>query len=793
MEGINWFRMSIIGLLFAVSAYVLLPTVLQVDPVRGEEASSGPVLVTQAAPDLALEIEVEGDLAAAATAIERRLDEAGVQTERVREDAGRVQVVLTPGSSRADVEEALSWPGVVGVHSLTDVAGALGWEGTTEPSADLAPVLAEALAAVGGSVDTLQGTPLPGSVPNIAQTEVGVGHGDSLRLPLTAHRDSEEPVIISIDGVIVAMGLGSNELSVIPLGDQGERIGQVLRSGPLPAGASLIAAEALDEAEAEEDADVEADTETNIPPALRALLPDTRMNLGIDLQGGLDLTLQVELDQAVLSQATRDASSVADRAAEDGLVVSDVAVDAIDPILFVTAESSLQDVQRWFARNLADYEYSETSADGVHHFEMTTARVREVHDQSVDQVLETLRKRVDATGVKEPSIVRKTGGRISVQLPGKVDLDQAIDAIGTTAVLEFNLVDPDENLADTRAAVRAAEVALPADQFNHDPTLNTWLVRNSRIPSDRKVMFEYVEDAETGVLTRNVDRPYLVMREVMLTGADVNDARVSWDRQQRPVVLLDLKPRGGQIFCSVTTDNVGELFAISLDGQVSSAPSINERICGGSAQISMGNSIDATGEANNLALVLRTGSLDAPVSIGEIRTVGALLGSDAIRSGSIATLIGSIVVLLFMVIWYRKAGLLADIALVLNVLLVLATLAMFGATLTLPGIAGIALTIGMAVDANIIIYERIREELAMGQLVRKAVDAGFDKGLVAVVDANITTAIAGIVLYSYGTGPVKGFAVTLLVGIVTTLITALFVTRTLMEMATRSSSARLRL
>jgi preprotein translocase subunit SecD len=199
------------------------------------------------------------------------------------------------------------------------------------------------------------------------------------------------------------------------------------------------------------------------------------------------------------------------------------------------------------------------------------------------------------------------------------------------------------------------------------------------------------------------------------------------------------------------------------------------------------------GEAQTLALVLRTGSLDAPVVIAQVRSVGPSLGADSIRKGRTATIFGLGVVLVFMVGWYRTAGVMADIALTVNLLLVLALLALFGATLTLPGIAGIALTIGMAVDANIIIYERIREELKLGALPRKAVDTGFEKAMVAVLDANITTGIAGIVLFSYGTGPIKGFAVTLLIGIITTLVTALFVTRTLMGLLTRSSTARLKI
>ena len=279
----------------------------------------------------------------------------------------------------------------------------------------------------------------------------------------------------------------------------------------------------------------------------------------------------------------------------------------------------------------------------------------------------------------------------------------------------------------------------------------------------------------------------------MLTGNDVNNARVGWDQNNQPYVSMEFKPRGSQTFCEVTTANVQKQFAIILDDTIRSIPQIREPICGGAASIEMGASVNPLKEAQTLALVLRTVALGAPVVLAQVRQVGASLGQESIQKGSIATVVGGIIVLLFMIGWYRSAGMIANIALIVNVLLVLSCLALFGATLTLPGIAGIALTIGMAVDANIIIYERIREELRLGVHPRKAVDVGFDKAVVAVLDANITTAIAGVVLFSYGTGPIKGFAVTLLIGIVTTLVTALFVTRTLLELITRSSAARLRI
>jgi len=347
-----------------------------------------------------------------------------------------------------------------------------------------------------------------------------------------------------------------------------------------------------------------------------------------------------------------------------------------------------------------------------------------------------------------------------------------------------------------RKLVAVARSKMPEDQFNQDKLMNEWLWQTGRLDKDRIVQWEYddTKDEDTGEVTHARTRPLPLERNVILTGADVNGADVGFDQStQQANVSLNFKPKGSTIFCTVTGERVGKRFAIILDGEIKSAPNIRERICGGRAQITMGSSMSAGTEAKTLAVVLRTGSLDAPISIGEVRQVGPSLGKDAIQAGSIATVLGGLVVLVFMVFWYRAAGLIANTALILNVMLMLAGLSMFGWTLTLPGIAGIALTVGMAVDANIIIYERIREELLMGELPRKAVETGFQKAAVAVLDANITTAIAGVVLFSYGNVTIQGFAVTLLIGIGTTLLTALFVTRYLLEIVTRRSDARLRI
>lgn len=532
-----------------------------------------------------------------------------------------------------------------------------------------------------------------------------------------------------------------------------------------------------------------------------AMLPSTKLVLGLDLQGGIDLTLDVDTVEAILATVGRDVQPLVDAAEREGLVLDEVRRVRGEPALEIKAkETKLGDIQDFMVSSgYRGYRYISTD-DDWHRFELTDDAQKDISEKAIEQAVELLRNRVNETGVKEPNIVRKGDSRINVQLPGITNLQQAVDALGTTAVLEFYMVDEDfEDLALEKAvqaaleALEAGEIVVAADanDVHKDVAINDWLRDTQRIGSDNLVLFEY-EEQEDGELKRT--RPYALLDEVILTGDDVNDASVGFDqRTNMPNVSLEFKPKGANIFGDVTGANVGKRFAIVLDRKVRSAPVINERIGGGRAQISMGSGgyDSARADSQTLALVLRTGALPAPVSIGEVRTVGAQLGEDAIKAGSEATVIGLIIVGLAMLLYYRKPGIVANAALLLNVFFVLALLAAFGATLTLPGIAGIALTVGMAVDANIIIYERIREELQLGKNARSAVDAGYEHALSAVLDANITTGIAGVVLYSYGSGPIKGFAVTLLVGIVTTLFTAIFVSRVFMDFVVRKSSARL--
>jgi len=544
-----------------------------------------------------------------------------------------------------------------------------------------------------------------------------------------------------------------------------------------------------------EDSEPETEEEVEVT-GWRAWLPDAKINLGLDLQGGIDLTLEVETMEAVLSNVARDIQSIEDAATSDGVVVGEIRRVRGEPSLefLVGEEGSLDDLVELMSRRYQDYEYASTNTDDKdrtwHRFTVTEAGITEISKKTVEQALETLRSRVDETGVKEPSIVLKGGSRINVQLPGIDNLQQAYSALGTTAVLEFYLVDEEFGDGALERAVKHARENAPSSIYSDDGALNDWLQDEGRITRDHRVLWEYQEDPE-GEDARLL--PHILKDKVILSGDDVNDASVGMDQFNDPYTALEFKPAGGQVFCDITGENVGKKFAIVLDRKVRSAPVIREKICGGRASISMGagDYTQMMEEAGVLSLVLRTGALPAPVTIGEARIVGAQLGEDSINAGRLGVMVGGLIVLFFMAIYYRKSGLVADIALACNILFVMALLAGFGATLTLPGIAGIALTVGMAVDANIIVFERIREELRTGRTARSAVDAGYEFALSAVLDANITTAIAGVVLFSYGTGPIKGFAVTLLIGIATTLYTAIFVSRTFLDLVVRRSSAQL--
>ena len=395
--------------------------------------------------------------------------------------------------------------------------------------------------------------------------------------------------------------------------------------------------------------------------------------------------------------------------------------------------------------NYPDFEIESTTAvNGQQSFDLNlrdeaATRIRKM---AVDQALETIRNRIDQFGVSEPEIRPQENDRILIQLPGIKDPKRAIALIGKTALLEFKIVD-DEHTVD-----------------------------KNNIPPGDEILYKKVEGSAEEI-------PFLLKKRSLITGQYITDARVQIDtRTNDPYVSLAFNSRGAKLFERVTGENVGKRLAIVLDNKVNSAPVIKSKISGGRAVIEGRYTME---DARDLAIVLRAGALPAPVEIIEERTVGPSLGKDSIEKGIKSMIIGGIIVVIFMMIYYGLSGLIADLALLLNIVFIAGGLAFFGATLTLPGIAGMILTIGMAVDANVLIFERIREELRLGKTPRSAIDGGYSKALVTILDANVTTLIAALVLFQFGTGPVRGFAVTLSIGIISSLFTAIFLTRIIFD------------
>jgi preprotein translocase subunit SecD len=477
--------------------------------------------------------------------------------------------------------------------------------------------------------------------------------------------------------------------------------------------------------------------------------PRQRINLGLDLQGGIHLVLGVDVDRAVENSLDRTAADLRAALEKKGIGARVAREGTTRAVVQLTSPQATQDARGV----LADFGTLTTGASdaGAGRLEvaLTESEVARLRDFAVRQGLETIRNRVDQFGVAEPTIQRQGENRILIQLPGVQDPARAKALIGKTAVLEFKLLD---DQADVTKAVQDGP------------------------PPGAEVLYGRRVDPRTRAETRT---PYVVKRPVLLTGDLIRTAEVRISDSGEPYVSIEFDSVGARVFGDVTEQNVGRNLAIILDGNVHSAPVIRERIPSGQAQITGGFTAD---EARDLAIVLRAGALPAPVQILEERTVGPSLGADSIRRGVVSTLAGGLAVILFMVIYYRLAGLIADLALLLNLLILLASMAWLHATLTLPGIAGIVLTIGMAVDSNILIFERIREELRLGKTVRAAIEAGFRRAIVTVIDTHVTVVVSGVILYQFGTGPVKGFAITLMIGIVASLFTAVFFTRVLFDL-----------
>jgi len=551
-----------------------------------------------------------------------------------------------------------------------------------------------------------------------------------------------------------------------------------------------------------------------------------RIQLGLDLQGGLHLVYEVNVDKAVASKVDRMSSDLEDRLHKDkGVTDLTVTREGRDDIVLVFKPAS--DQVKLDDSILRDYRkaldiVSRDPLAGIVRLRLEPDQVEEVRDYALRQGIETIRGRVDKFGVSEPTIIKK-GTDIIVELPGlkSADFERIKSIIGRTAQLEFKIVD------DGTEYMKKVAASVPKNDGKSggiDVVPESWTEKDSGKPHEdvylrsknRDALMKFF-DGLTGELAMPADhevgyeetqargedgqqtpdrywRTYYLHKRAALTGEYLSNADQTWDQQTgRPEISFEFDRQGAAISERMTGDNIGRKMAILLDDKINSAPVIEGRI-GARGRITLGGFGDPFAlqqEAKDLVGVLRSGALPAPLRKTFETQVGPTMGRDSVEKAKFSMYIGAAAVVLFMLIYYRLSGIIANVAMILNLLYMVAILAAFEASLTLPGIAGLVLTIGMAVDANIIIYERIREELRMGKSVRTAVDGGFSRAFWTVFDAHVTNFVAGVVLYSYGSGPIRGFAVTLLVGIVTNLFTSYWLSHWMFDAVVgRRGSAR---
>ncbi|MGA9045619.1 protein translocase subunit SecD [Sulfuricurvum sp.] len=461
-----------------------------------------------------------------------------------------------------------------------------------------------------------------------------------------------------------------------------------------------------------------------------------KITLGLDLQGGLHMLLGVKTEEAVNSQIKSIASGIKHFTERNDILIEGLSAGE-DKVVFELLDSDDATVMDEQLKTIEGTVVHAT--EGKYSVSLTPAAVEKLKLQAVDQAIETIRNRLDQFGLAEPTVAKQGIDKILVELPG--------------------IKTPEEEQRARELISRAAKLELMAVDEDRSMRVNEMSEGEALSYGDK-----ILEDA----LQPNVK--HLVNEIPILDGTMLTDAQVGYDQNNRPVINFSLNAQGAQIFGDFTGKSVGKRLAIVLDGKVYSAPVINERIGGGSGQIS-GNY--TTAEANDLAIALRSGALLAPIYMMEKRSVGPSLGADSIKASMVALISGFGLVVLFMMVYYRRAGVIANIALLVNILLIVAVMALFGATLTLPGMAGIVLTVGMAVDSNVIINERIREILAEGSSVKRAIEVGYENAMRAITDSNVTTLIAAVALYVYGTGAIKGFAITISIGILASMLTAI--------------------
>jgi len=484
-----------------------------------------------------------------------------------------------------------------------------------------------------------------------------------------------------------------------------------------------------------------------------------KIHLGLDLKGGIHLVMQVVTDDAVNIETSQEILRLQEQLKKKDLTFTSVTNPRLDQILV----QGLNPDQEGKVKDLLDDSFREwdaTMGPGRATLTMQAQVSQYLRDQAVNQAVETIRNRVDQFGVSEPTIQRQGGiggERIIVELPGVDNPDRVKNIIKTTALLEWTLViagpSPDE-----------ATLLSPY---------------GGQVPEDGRVA--------KGDPKRRAEGYYLVKKVPTVTGKDLRVVRRSVDEWNNPAVAFSLNPDGARRFETATGENINKLMAIILDGKVQSAPVINSRIQGDG--IIQGTfTIE---EAEDLVLILKSGALPASIKYLEERTIGPSLGADSIKAGFLASVVALAMIVVFMIFYYRLSGVNAIVALVLNTLLIMACLAYFKANLTLPGIAGIILTIGMAVDANVLIFERIKEELALGKSVLASIATGFKRAFSAIFDSNLTTIISAVFLFQFGTGPIKGYAVTLIIGLVANMFTAVFVSRLIFDLTISGRSRQM--
>jgi preprotein translocase subunit SecD len=473
---------------------------------------------------------------------------------------------------------------------------------------------------------------------------------------------------------------------------------------------------------------------------------------GLDLKGGTHLVMRVNVGDAITLETDQAMEALKAQATKNGLAVP--VTRKVDPSTFVAtlpAGASSTEYERVAKDYLGSFEQSRT-AEGAMQFRMKPASQTTIERDTIEHAVETIRNRVDALGVTEPLIAPESGNRIVIQLPGVDDPARVKDIIKTTAQLQFRLVEG-EPQSDAAAALAS-------------------------VPANMKTEVDILPGTRENDMGQVAGTEYYAVRKVIpVTGTDLKNARVQKGRLNEPVIGFSMTTDGARKFGDLTGTNVNKRLAIVLDNKVVSAPKINSKIEDqGVIEGSFTNQ-----QASDLSLILRSGSLPASLTTLEERTVGPSLGRDSIRQGVLASVVGFIALVLAVLLYYRGAGFNAVLALLLNLIILLGMMAYFKATLTLPGIAGIILTLGMAVDSNVLVFERIREELRDGKTVRAAIEQGFSRAFGTIIDTHMTTIISALFLFQFGTGPIKGFAVTLLIGLFASVFTAFFVSRVIFD------------